>query len=504
MNSSKAFPSVPCGDVRRVAVFADLHLTRASAAIKGGVLSWALAEAVRHGAEAVVCAGDMVGNGLADEAAALRDALSASPLPFHFTPGNAERRAPNETAAVAAALPDLPPPSGVVLLDSSAGWCEPGALDALPDGAALLAVTHVPPTSWGGESAAAWRRAVARRALSLTVAGHTHADADGDALRVTRGLDPDKALGGPPAFDIFERSGAGWRLLGTCALPGVAPEEWSDDFRRAFREDLGLSTMYDPLGGLDFAIRRQVPAVELRDASWNPADFVAVREKVAAWRAAGGRILSSHLPALSFKNGNASGVDALRNGCLAALALGCDRVTLHVPSIGVADYDDMTDAIRAAFAETLAPLAGSGVAIGVENMHMTPSDESPERRRFGYTPDECARQIALLRTIPGLRVGFHLDIGHARNNAPFSTRYPVGAWYELLGGECNGLHIHQVTMKPDGSLANHRPLTGCFAPLIALSSLLLARRDGILPRAPLFLEIRDGLGPECYGALAGL
>lgn len=135
-------------------------------------------------------------------------------------------------------------------------------------------------------------------------------------------------------------------------------------------------------------------------------------------------------------------------------------------------------------------------------MHVTDADRSDwHNRRFGYTSEECERQITLLRDIPGLRVGFHLDIGHARNNSPFSTRYPIGAWYELLGADVNGMHIHQVEQNPDGSLRNHRAVTGFFEPLISLSSLVMARQCGILHRAPMFLEVRDGLGPESWLAL---
>ena len=487
----------------RVAVFADLHYTCESSAVKGAVLRWAVAEAHRRGAKAIVCAGDMVGNGLVAEAREVAAILAGAGIPVSFTHGNAEGRTPSEAAAARDALAGAPPPRGVALLDSSAGWCDPGWTSSLPAGSCgLLAVTHVPPQSWGAAAADEWRAATESGVLSLTVAGHVHADTAAPGLFVTRGLDPDKAAGGPPAFAVFRRGAAGWEAEAAAEMPGVRPEEWPDAFRRAWREDLGLSTMYDPFGGLDFAIAAGVANVELRDGSWRDGDFSALLARVADWRAAGGRRLSLHLPVLSFADGRAAGVEALARSCRAAVALGCDRVTLHVPSMPVSDYAANRRFVRDAHAEGLAPLVGSGVAVGVENMHMAPSGETPERRRFGYTPGECAAQIALLREIPGLAVGFHCDIGHARNNAPFSTRYPVGAWYELLGSECNGMHIHQVVDSGGGHFSNHRPLTGFFDKLISLSSLVLARRDGILPRVPMFLEIRDDKGPACFTALS--
>lgn len=482
------------GDATRVAVFADVHWTEETAKLKGEVLRWAVDAAVRHGASAIVCAGDMVGSGRRVEAQAVTATLAGSPVPVSFTPGNAELRTPEESAAVEAVLSGAPPPEGVALLDSSAGLDVETLRAAFSTG--RLVITHVPPPEF--------RKSESAPISTAVVAGHTHRDSDSNGISIVRGLDPDKAQGGPPAFAVFERGAdGGWRRTEDCAFPGIAPEEWTDDFRRAFLEDLGLSAMSDPFGALDFAIANGVTCLELRDRTWKTEDVAALQARVADWRASGGWILSLHLPELSFSDGEAFNADALHEASRSALSLGCDRVTLHVPRIAAADYEASLDLMRDAYAEALSPLAGSGIAIGVENMHTTPADkEDFSRRRFGYTPEECARQIELLRSIPGLRVGFHLDIGHARNNKPFSTRFPVGAWYETLGTEVNGMHIHQVEQAPDGTFLNHRPLTDFFEPLISLSSLVMARQRGILPRAPMFLEVRGGLGPESWLALA--
>ena len=481
------------GKANRIAVFADLHYTVESGQLKGEILRWAVEESSRCGCEAIVCAGDMIGSGRKAEAEAVAAILNESPLPVSFTPGNAELRCPAESAEVLAILAGAPAPEGVALVDSSKGWGD-GALGdrALPTG--TLVITHVPPSLPPSACCP----------IAFAVAGHTHRDSEAPGLSVVRGLDPDKAQGGPPAFAIFERGADGaWRRAGDCVFPGIAPEEWTDNFRRAFLEDLGLSAMSDPFGALDFAIAGGVACLELRDRTWKPENAAALQSRVAGWRAAGGRILSLHLPELAFRDGEAFNVETLHDASRIALSLGCDRATLHVPKIPAADYETSLDLMRNAYAEALSPLAGSDIAIGVENMHMTAADKEVfPRRRFGYTPEECARQIELLRSIPGLRVGFHLDIGHARNNAPFSTRYPIGAWYELLGTEVNGMHVHQVEQAPDGTFLNHRPLTGFFESLISLSSLVMARQRGILPRAPMFLEVRDGLGPESWLALA--
>ena len=490
------------GKANRIAVFADLHFTVVSGRLKGEVLRWAAREAPRRGCEAIVCAGDMIGSGRKAEAEAVAAILAESAIPVSFTPGNAELRCPDESAEALAILAGVPPPEGVALVDSSRGWGN-GALGdrALPAG--TLVVTHVPPPC-GSHGVLA---------PPLAIAGHTHRDSEAPGLSIVRGLDPDKALGGPPAFAIYGRAAdSSWHREEDVAFPGVSPGEWDATFRCDFLDDLGLATMADPFGGLDFAIANGIRCLELRYRSWKPEDCGALRVKVSEWRSAGGRILSMHLSEPTFVPGApggralplaAQGVEGLCGDCRDAVTLGCDRVTLHVPKIPAANYDASIELMRVAYAEALAPLAGTGIAIGVENMHMTVADRADfPTRRFGYTPGECARQIELLREIPGLRVGFHLDIGHARNNEPFSTQFPIGAWYELLGAEVNGMHIHQVEQAPDGSFLNHRPLKGFFEPLIALSSLVMARQRGMLPRAPMFLEVRDGLGPDSWLALA--
>ena len=505
----------------RLAVFADLHYTCGSAKLKGRVLREALDAALSLGADGIVCAGDMIGTGTVAEASELRAIFDSQPLPVWFTPGNAELRTPSESAAANTILSNHAPlPDGVILIDSSAGYpveCRMHNAQctmhnaSLPEGQPsycqtvkpsncvwgdvddcekrkLLAVTHVPPE--GG-------------AIGLTVAGHQHVDAvrEGGACRVLRGLDPDKAMGGPPAFATFVRDADGvWHFEANHEIRGIRPPEWTPAFRDAFLRDLGISTMYDPFGGLAFATENHIQAVELRHSSWGD-DACALGEAIARWREAGGRVLSMHLPSLRFANGVAEGADAIAKACETARAIGCNRVTLHVPKIKADVIAPRCAAMTSAYASALAPLAGTDIAIGIENMHMT-AGETPDNRNFGYTPEECQTLLADLRRIPGLNIGFHLDIGHARNNAPYATLFPIGTWYEQLGTECNGMHIHQVVMDEKGQMHNHKPLLGFFDKLISLSSLILARRNGLLNPAPMFIEVRDGLGPASWTALA--
>lgn len=486
----------------RVAVFADLHYTCEAAKIKGGILRKAFAAAKDAGADAVVCAGDMLGNGTVAEATALRSIIDAQPLPVWLTPGNAELRTPAESAAAARALSmSSELPEGILTVDSSCG-----APSSLPDApSAGLVITHIPPNAWGQAPYAAWRAWTAAHGNPLVVAGHDHVDdVRDDGCIVLRGLDPDKAIGGPPSFAIFSNGDGRWRLERKCEIDGIAPETWTDDFRAAFLGHLGISAMSDPFGGLAFAAQEAMPALELRYGSWPEEETPKVIDAIGKWRAAGGRYLSMHLPEVCFGTDGTKGVDALTRSSELARKIGCDRVTLHVPRIPVGEYTTHESEVYDGYARGLAPLAGSGVLVGIENMHMAPSGETPEHRSFGYTPAECKTVIGLVRQIPGVTAGYHCDIGHVRNNAPYSTLFPVSAWYELLGRDCNGMHIHQVTMDANGVMENHMALLGFYDKLIALSSLVIALRDGLIPPVPMYIEVRRGRGPESYLALKRL
>ena len=125
---------------------------------------------------------------------------------------------------------------------------------------------------------------------------------------------------------------------------------------------------------------------------------------------------------------------------------------------------------------------------------LTWNKESVDDRNFGCTPDECREWIELLRWRLDCcsRIGFNFDLGHARNNGPLANLFTISDWYEELGDEINGFHLHQVVKRPDGTLCNHMPLVEPFGSLISLASLFLGWRRGTVNPAPMFLEIRDG------------
>ena len=83
-----------------------------------------------------------------------------------------------------------------------------------------------------------------------------------------------------------------------------------------------------------------------------------------------------------------------------------------------------------------------------------------------------------------------MDLGHARNNAPFSGRENLSDYYCELGQLVNGWHFHQVVQSRNGFL-NHQKLTGFYDKLISLGGWFMAWRSGQLADAPVFLEVKD-------------
>ena len=481
----------------QLAILADLHLTGTPGSVKRLALDWALADLRARGVAAIVAIGDLTATGTAAQADEVLAALAATGLPFCSTPGNAEWRT-DRTGDVAARF-DVPPAEGLplVLVDSANGTpddTECRRLAALPDGAGALLATHVPPASWNAAANELLADARRRGAVAAVIAGHTHDDRV-DALR---GLDPDKASGGPPMYAILDNDGGPWRRSDR-VMPGVAPAEWPAAERGALHAMLGVSTMWTPVESIREAARLGIPHLELRygAVAGNPD---GLREALAEWRAAGGKCLSMHLPNLT--PGDDGG--GLAAAVQLTLDLGCARATLHVPKVTAAAFPaaraDLIDRFRA-IADRL---PAAGVEIGIENLHTTPGATDDAHRNYGCTIEECRAWIEDLRAVSAApdRIGFHLDLGHARNNAPFSATENLSDYYRRLGSFVNGYHFHQVRQNHDGTFSNHRRLNGLHDKLISLSGFLLALREGQLPHAPIFLEINeDNAGIECWQKL---
>ena len=465
----------------KIAVFADLHLTDNFGTVKDEVLEWALTEVRRQQADMLCLIGDLTAQGTTRQADRILDRIGKSGLPWCSTPGNAELR-----AGVAATEKrfDVPAPktAGIVSVNTARNEPDPdelAKLAALPDGACFLLTTHNPVRNWSEAARTAVRKAEQRRAVTAVIAGHSHHDEPG----ILRGLDPDKASGGPPMFSILSREQGEW-IRGDVVMPGVDPAEWEEAARAELRSMFGISAKSNPLDGLEFAFRNRIPHLELRFPLSDPESLTA---PLARWRKNGGRTLSLQLPSLTPRDDGGE----LRQAAECAVRLHCERVTLQVPKVTAAKYPAEREHLLDRFAKDLEPVLKNKLTIGIENLHTHPEARTDDRRNFGCTIEECRTWIELLRErFAPAKIGFHMDLGHARNNAPFSGRENLSDYYCELGHLVNGWHFHQVVQSKDGFL-NHQKLTGFYDKLISLGGWFMAWRRGQLAPAPVFLEVRD-------------
>ena len=495
----------------KCAILADLHLPDREDTFKEKLLDLTLASLRNEGVGLILGVGDMTGFGTIPAAERLARKLRNTGIDFLLTPGNAEYRSGPETSARIAEILRTDLRKGrFVVLDSALSKLSDEAretLRTLPEHAVL--VTHVPPSRWPESDRALL--AGAENRYDLLIAGHVHYDSAEGKIRTVRGMDPDKAIGGPPAVVILEELPDGSFRFSELEIPDFEASDitrWPEPERKVFLDHVGISGMTEPLETLDFAARERIRAVELRCSTLEAMPENELKNALARWRDCGGSILSLHLPDLGWKEGKPTGADAVSQFIRSAADLGCTRLTLHVPKMSVNDFSDraVRETVLGHTVQRIAEANGLGMSVGIENMHMRKFEKPDGARRYGYTVEECRDWLALLRErLPKPEMtGFHFDIGHARNNAPYSSMEPISTWLAGLGPEMNAMHLHQIEKAPEGGFSNHRPIRTLFGPMISLSSLFLAWKAGQMPHVPMFLEIRSGLGPESYRTLRRL
>lgn len=469
----------------KIAILADLHLTDCFETAKMKAFIWALDEVKRCKADLICCAGDITATGNEHQSRKILEMLTQCGVPFCSTPGNAERRS-FSGGEIARAF-DIPPPAGVPVFtcDTSTSQVSAAAreqLAKLAPGSGHLLVSHYPAELWDAEAKALLDDALHRRAVTAVIAGHEHHDND----TCLRGIDPDKSSGGAPKVDFFTAQADGSWERSCSVMPGVDPAEWQPAMRKKLLDLIGVAAMQETFASLESAAELHIPHVELR--------FNAVEKgpellrRIDAWRNAGGKTLSYHLPDL-YPNADTTLKDHVRT----AVDLKCDRLTLHVPRVTPATFPQYRSILLENCRDAIAYALENGVAVGIENLHTTENCRTEDTRNYGCCIKECISWIEDLRSFcKSQLIGFHCDIGHARNNAPISSVENLSDYYAQTAKYINGWHFHQVTQSPDGNFHNHMPLTGFFNKLIVLSGFLINFSENNLPQAPIFLEIRGG------------
>ncbi len=325
----------------------------------------------------------------------------------------------------------------------------------------------------------------------LYVFGHVHEDTYrkiGDThVYSVCGCDPDKTIGAPPQVSYFEvgretvrRTDHPW--------PQAGFDGWSAEEKAELLSLLGIS-IYDPISGVAFATENAIQNIELRPNAVD-APREALLAQLKAWRAQGGRYLSVHMPDIGWSEGALHGTQDWEKAVELVKAVAPEGLTVHVPKASVADMAQGAQEAIGDFLTRMLEALPRSIQIGIENMHMTDGEPADDRRRFGYIPQECQQWAAYLALRTGRKLKCHLDVGHARNNRPFSQPYTLGVWYAALGQNINAYHIHQTTKDGD-VFHNHQPIDALYGCLISYGGFLASWKAGRIAHRPMLVEVKD-------------
>jgi len=339
---------------------------------------------------------------------------------------------------------------------------------------------HRPQNDLVSESAEFFDKCCKENKPLAIVCGHLHFFKKIENNYLIQALDPDKAIGEPPCVTYMLIDGKDISFEFDY-FPFSLPTD--------IKDYLGLSC-FNWFEDIPFAADNGIKNIELRPGVIR-CDVDLLIEKIRYFREKGGNYVSLHMPDFGY-NGEITGAYEWEEAIKLANILNVDGVTVHVPMASVEDMQGSAKKIILDFVcEKLSKLS-SNCKIGIENMHMTKADTPDNHRRYGYTPYECLEFISCINAVLGNdRVGALLDVGHARNNAPFSQKYNLGAWYSIIGKKTVAYHIHQVILT-EKDMENHCKIDNLYGPLISYVGFFSCWNNGILNKAPIFLEIRGG------------
>lgn len=460
----------------------DLHLPSYQNAMQYNVLDWAISDIKIKRPNCIVFAGDVTCDGNADVYVSFIEKMKTLSIPFLYIPGNSDLRdnsCKDKIKDICSPIETIIDGTKIIAVnDSDKTICDQAytALNNVDENSIVF--MHHPLSEHNKqdrEKLLSWRE---KHANVLLFYGHLHYSSVSNNQVSLQALDPDKAIGECPCLTYYNTQTKDFTKSHFSApLPSDLPF------------NLGLS-VYDAKRDVEFAIDNQLKNLELRhDCIDDDVELLQVLLK--KWRNSGGENLSIHLPEISYKDGEVV-FDKHFDRLLAfAKEIHADRFTQHVPLVSVKTIDNdsgVLDKIAFALSKKLNTL-NYNFTLGVENMHMTPHETPDDTRRFGYTPEECLSFMFSLKEKCKFSVGINFDIGHARNNAPFSQKYQISTWLSLIGKYAVGYHIHQVTLSDDG-FENHMPITEFYGSLISYASFFWCWDNERINKAPVIFEMR--------------
>ena len=466
----------------KICFMCDLHLPSDRRALQYDVLEWVIDDLLNKRPDCIVFAGDATCDGNENSYEYVVRAFDRLQIPFLYIPGNSDLRSKVTREAIrrkASPCKNMIKGETVFAVNDCDGTISADTLACMEtaedDGIVFM---HHPLTNHHPiyvEQLLAWRE---RHPKTTVVYGHLHRFVCEENSMSLPALDPDKSIGEAPCVIYYDTK-----------TKAICKSHYAISVPNGISEHFGISC-YKPLEQVEFATKHRLKALELRPNCVD-VDRKELIDRVQRWRMAGGERLSVHLSDVGYSDGAVTFDDRYDELLALVERLRADRITQHVPKVGVKDVES-DPKILVEICEFLTDRfnrISHNVTIGVENMHMTSKETPDGNRRFGYTPEECLQWMRLLATGCSHRVGINFDIGHARNNAPYSQTYPIGMWFAMLGKDIVGYHMHQVTHE-DGVFRNHMPITDIYGSLISLASFLKYWETGRINHAPIIFEMR--------------
>ncbi|MBQ7900828.1 MAG: metallophosphoesterase family protein [Clostridia bacterium] len=460
----------------------DLHLPFDKNALQYKILDWAIDDISKKAPDCIVYAGDVTCDGNKDVYSRFVQRMQQLEIPFLYIPGNSDLRCADcadEIYKMASPCANSINGVSIFAINDSDGTIKDNdirELECADDNS--IVYMHHPINSLSDDSLKmmlAWR---SRHGDTMLFYGHEHKSAHVGCDVSLQALDPDKAIGENPCItyyntDTKEISKAYY----LCPVPG--------DLYRNF----GVSC-YSVEGDIELAIQMGLKNIELRPNCLD-ADKDTLVRLVEKWRKCGGEDLSIHLPDIAYADGKVVADKHFDEYIDLAKRIKANRFTQHVPVVAV----EVVRRDKAALGKIAAYLAERlntiehDIVLGVENMHMTAKDKPDNSRRFGYVPEECIEFMNEIDARCRHKVGINFDIGHARNNAPYSRKYQISTWFSILGRYIVGYHMHQVT-EDGGVFENHMPITDIYGRLISYASFFACWEQGQINKAPVIFEMR--------------
>lgn len=308
--------------------------------------------------------------------------------------------------------------------------------------------------------------------------GHLYSSLKDENSVNLQSMDPDKAIGENPCIIYYDTNTKETRQA---YYFSPVPTDIYNYF--------GISC-YNPIRQIEFAIENKLKYLELRPNCVD-VNIDELKASINRWRDAGGENLSIHLPDIGWANNNIVANENYNKLVEMVEKLNADRVTQHVPKVSVKEINEdfkILEKICEYIADRLNETTHD-IVVGVENMHMTAKEKANDSRRFGYIPEECIKFMEVLAKSCRHKVGINFDIGHARNNAPYSKKYQIGTWLSLIGKHIVGYHIHQANYQA-GIFENHMPIKDIYDYPISCATFFKCWATGRVNKAPIIFQMK--------------